>query len=265
MGPLDHLDMSADELAQRVQGEVWGRWRAQEPILRDLDELAQLRQRRGAEADQLLGALVRLAAQDGGDDELAARAVVHQMAYDAQRLAHELRDLSPDIDCLVLGSLWMEIRSFPWRRRTRAFATSLWRGTKRSVLRDVLSRESERGRVVVRAPEDISDGVIPAVASPPEGATAAESRQELVDYLDWCVYAEWISREDALLMLELVAAGWQTAGQGVLKLKRGVCSLHAVEVVARRREVCSRTVIRERDRVLGILRDAAAAYLREVA
>lgn len=265
MGPLDHLDVSAEELAGLVDGEVWQRWVDAEPLLDALASLTDLRKLRGQQADQLLGALVRLAAKDGGDDELACKAVAHQMAFEAKGIAWELKDLSSDVDNVVLGSLWIEIRAFPWKRRNHAYATSLRCATRRSALKLLLYRPCDRGRIVVRPPEDITDGVVIAVPREPQGLAAAESRQELLEYLNWCVYADWITGEDADLMLELVVAGWQTADQGILKLRRGVCSVHAVQVIAERRGVCAKTIIRERDRVLALLRSAAADYLLEVA
>jgi len=265
MGPLDHLDVTADELAALVRGEVWQRWVAAEPALASLGSLSDLRELRGRQADQLLGALVRLAAKDGGDDELAAMAVAHQVASEALGVAVELCDLGPDVDHVVLTSLWIEIRTFPSRRRTRAYATSLRRTTRRSALRYLLYRSSDRARLVMRPPEDITEGAVHAVPEPPEGATAAQSRRELVEYLEWCVYADWITRDDAALMLEIVAAGWQTADKGVLRLKRGVCSLHAVEVVAERRGLSTKTIIRERDRIMAALRAAAADFFLDVA
>ena len=68
-------------------------------------------------------------------------------------------------------------------------------------------------------------------------------------------------------MLELVVAGWQTADGGVLKHKRGVCSLHSARLVAERRGLCSKTIIRERerDRVLGLLREAASDFFLDIA
>jgi hypothetical protein len=265
MRPIDHLDMSAEELAERVKGPVWERWVSAEAGLGRLSKLAELRDLRGAEADQLLGALVRLAAKDGGDDELAARAVAHQLAGEALGVAIELRDLGPDVDHVVITSLWLEIRTFPWQRRTRAFATSLRHATRRSALEYFLDPPRDRKRLVVRPPEDIAEGAITPISEPSEGGTAAESRSELVEYLEWCVRGDWITTDDATLMLELVAAGWQTLDRGVLKLKRGVCSMHAVAVVAGRRGVCIKTVVRERDRVLALLREARTEYFLEVA
>lgn len=264
MGPLDHLDTSADELVELVRGKVWQRWVMAEPTLARLNTLSDLRTLHGPEADQLLGALVRLAAQDGADDELAARAVAHQLAGEAARIASGLRDLGPDVDHVVLASLWMEIRTFPWRTRTRAYATSLRRTTRRSALRHMLSRPTERKRLILKPPDEFAERPVTAPGLL-EGATAEHSRRELVEYLEWCARSGRITCEDAALMLELVAAGWQTADRGVLKLKRGVCSLHAVQVVADRRGLCAKTIIRERDRVLALLREATVDYIRDVA
>ena len=265
MRPIKHLDMSAEELAERVRGPIWERWVSAEPGLGRLRTLTELRDLRGAEADQLLGALVRLAAKDGGDDELAARAVAHQLAGEALGVAIELRDLGPDVDHVVMTSLWLEIRTFPWRRRTRAFATSLRHATRRSALEYLLDPPKDRKRLVVRSPDDIAEGAVVPASEPSEGGTAAESRAELVEYLEWCVRGDWITTDDATLMLELVAAGWQTLDRGVLRLKRGVCSMHAAELVAHRRGVCTKTVTRERDRVLALLREARVEYYIEFA
>jgi hypothetical protein len=259
------LDVSADELAELVRGEVWQRWVLTEPALARLGSLAELQELRGSEADQLLGAVVRLAAKDGGDDELAARAVAYQLTGEAVRVAVGLRDLGPDVDQVVLASLWLEIRSFPSRRRTRAFATSLRLSTRRSALRYLMSKPSERGRLVVKPPEDFAEIAVLAVDLLPGGTTAAESREELVAYLRWCVEGGRVTGEEAALMLELVAAGWQTADRGVLKLRRGACSLHAVQVVADRRGRSAKSIIRERDRVLSRLRGAAVDYFLDVA
>lgn len=43
MGPLDHLDVSAEELGELVDGEVWRRWVDAEPLLDALASLSDLR------------------------------------------------------------------------------------------------------------------------------------------------------------------------------------------------------------------------------
>lgn len=264
MGPLDSLDITVEGLDEQVQGATWQQWVLAEPSLASLGKPSDLRALRGTEADQLLGAFVRLAARDGGDDEFAARAVALQLAGGANRIAFDLRDLGPDVEHVVLASLWMEIRTFPWRSRTRAYATSLIRSARRSALQHLLPRPIERRRLVFKPPEDLAERPMPDPGLL-EGATAQQSRQELVDYLEWCARSGRITYEDATLVLELVAAGWQTASSGVLKLKRGVCSLHAVQVVADRRGLCAKTIIRERDRVVSLLREATVDYIRSVA
>jgi len=67
----------------------------------------------GGRADELLAALVRLGAVDGGDDRDAAQAVALLLANGSARLAQQLRNLSKDIDKMVAGQLWLQIREFP--------------------------------------------------------------------------------------------------------------------------------------------------------
>ncbi len=106
------------------------RWAAAEPALAGIGtagELAETVHNGGdpARADELLGALVRLAAVDGGNEEDAALLVAHLLGNGTRKLALQLRDLSADIDDLLAGELWLQIRTFPWRRRRRAYAKSL--------------------------------------------------------------------------------------------------------------------------------------------
>src|SRR5688500_3917900 len=119
MGPIDYVGLSRAELYEQVHGPIWQRWSAAEPVLADLEGLEGLWHRRGQDADRLLGALVRLAASDGGDEQLATIAVCHQLASKSRQIAIGLRDLSPEIDEIVAGALWVEIKTFPWRTRTR--------------------------------------------------------------------------------------------------------------------------------------------------
>ena len=145
MGPIDYVGLSRRELYDQVRGAVWERWVGAEPLLGDLGCLEDLWDRRGRDADGLLGALVRLAAKDGGDDQLAAVAVCHQLAARSRRIAVGLRDLSRDIDETVAGALWVEIRTFPWRDHTHGYATWLIWETRASVLGLLLPTRGRTG------------------------------------------------------------------------------------------------------------------------
>lgn len=268
MGPIDCVDLSRLELYEQVQGDVWRGWAEAEPALCALDGLEALWHRRGRDADMLLGALIRLAARDGADDRLAAIAVAHQLATASRRLALSLRDLSDDIDELVAGALWMEIKSFPWRARTHGYATSLIWATRTSVL-DLLMPTRVRGG---GEREEAMDPLAPA--SPwtrhpdpeDERANGAErSHREFVELIEWAASSGVVSHEDVCLLHELVAAGERLTHLDSPHTRQGVCSQAAVALVARRRGVCGRTVARHRNRVIATLRDAVPTYLRQVA
>ena len=263
MGPIDHLGITREELVDRLAEGAWERWTAAEPVLGTITSFDELRDMRGAEADSLLGALVRLAAANAGNDELAAYAVAHQLGAEARRIAFSLRDLSPDIDALVMSALWVEIRTFP-EQRDRAYATSVLRATRQAVLNQLLPERGESRRMVLLPPSDLASESFAPVTTTPAVETE-DARMELLEYLTWCVATDRISDESRELLLDLVVAARKTAGMGLLNLKRGVCSLHAVRVVADDRGVSIKTILRKRDTVLSQLRAARSDYLRSVA
>ena len=270
MGSIACLGVSAAELNEQVAGAVWARWVQAEPALSEVVDLNALHVLRGRDADAPLGALVRLAAQDGGDDQLAAIAVVHQLAGGVKRLTISLRDLSDDIEAVVVGALWAEIRSFPWRRRTRAFAASLMYDTRAAVMAVLLPGRTRRGDdplVLMDPLGSLADCVVGSSASwrsnrPP---SCEQSAVELVELLDWALAGGVIDREDAGLLLELVAAGEEVADGDTPRSLRGTSSQTAVLRVAKQRGVCGKTVIRHRDRLVAALRECAGTYLADVA
>lgn len=270
MGPIACLGVSPAELNEQVAGAIWARWVKAEPALGNVSSLDELHAVRGRDADAPLGALIRLAAKDGGDDQLAAIAVAHQLEGGAKRLMYSLRDLSEDIDAVVMGALWAEIRSFPWRRRSRAFAASLMYDTRASVMNLLLPGRTRRGPepVVLMDPQSpMTERLVgwdPSYACGPS-ATCEQSTVELVELLDWALAALVIDRADAVLLLDLIGAGDEVAEVETPRTLRGTCSQAVVHRVAAQRGVCGKTVMRQRDRVVATLRESAARYLAEVA
>jgi hypothetical protein len=164
----------------------------------------------------------------------------------------------------VMAALWVEIRTFP-QHRVRAYATSLLRATRQAVLSELLPERGELRKLVLLPPSDLESEAFAAIRRSAPTVGLDDSRQELLEYLTWCVATDRITDEDRELLLDLVMAAWQTAGMGLLNLKRGVCSLHAVRVVADDRGVSIKTILRRRDTVLSQLRAARVDYLRSVA
>lgn len=270
MGPIACLGVLPAELNEQVSGAVWARWVEAEPALHRVGSLDELHELRGRDADAPLGALVRLAAEDGGDDPLAAIAVAHQLEGGATPLIYSLRDLSDDIDALVMGALWAEIRTFPWRRRTRAFAASLMYDTRTAVISLLLPGWTRLGAepVVLMDPQSpMAERLVGLNSSCGCGpsVTCDQSAVELAEFLDWALASGVIQRDDALLLLDLVAAGDEVADEDTPRTLRGTCSQAAVLRVAQQRGVCGKTVMRRRDRVVATLRASAAGYLAEVA
>lgn len=224
------------------------RWAAREPLLgspRSVHDLADVGRGR---ADVVLGAVVRLAAADGGDDPDALLVALHLLSDGVLALAHRLSDLHADGTQLVTGELAAQIRGFPWQRRTRAYAANLLLDTRAALLRELRPGRTRaypnRGEVLVDPQDErqvraLLDGALPG---PAESAAL-----ELLDLLLWAERTGVAAREDLRLLLE---EAWARELGGA-----------AQETVAARRGVDVRTVRRRRGRVLGELQAAAGAYL----
>ncbi|ROR91127.1 hypothetical protein [Nocardioides aurantiacus] len=261
------VGMTACQLERAVAGPVWARWAAAEPALAGVGSLQRLENMRGAACDPGLGALVRIAAGDGRGAELAAIAVVHQLEGGLRRLCWRLRDLSDDIEAVVVGELWRQIRTFPWQRRTRAYAANLLLDTRAAVLRELhpdRDRDGQQRVVLVEGDStklDLLIGAQPAEAHSASGSEATD--REFVQLVRWARSCRAISGDDVDLLVDLLEAGHQVDSSD--RCTRGVSSDAALRLVAERRGVCTKTVVRHRNRVLDALRAAAPRYLSEVA
>lgn len=120
-------------VGSRAATEALARWGTLEPVLCGFTDLDQLRaavhdRADPARSDQILSALVRLAAVTGHGDEIAARVVLQLLLPGATRLhlshAARTRDL-PDSESAVFAHLSILIRTYPWQRRTRHTAANL--------------------------------------------------------------------------------------------------------------------------------------------
>lgn len=275
MFPTDSLGVSWPSLADRVEPtRTLARWAATEPALASvgtLDELAAIVHRGGdaARADELLGALIRLAALDGGDDEDAALLVAHLLANGTRKLALQLRDLSADIDDLLTGQLWLQIRTFPWQRRTRAYAKSLLLDTRLGVLAELRPYRTRAGHDPVLLVDPIST---PAVDGPSDAELLDRpflhehdlDESGLVDVLQWAQRSGVVDLADVALLIDLVAAAERLApaGDGT---HRGVNVAAEIADVAERHGVHAKTIWRRRARALTALQQASSDYLAAVA
>ncbi|WP_299927257.1 hypothetical protein [uncultured Nocardioides sp.] len=151
------LDDNSELLDQARQ--KWPAWVAADPRLGVVDNFDDLRSWLPTvdheTSDQVLLALAMLAAPDGGDDIAAAAALAKCLLPGACRLAGWLSTLPPRevfrdsqpvmagtwsaverVDELVASQLWIEVRTFKWRR-TRKVAANILINTRVGVLCEV--------------------------------------------------------------------------------------------------------------------------------
>lgn len=102
-----------------------------------------------ARANEVLLALARLGAPDGGGDRAATGAMLWVLMPGAVRVATRLAPFSDRVDELVAAQLWISARTLDWARGVRVAPTVLM-NTRREVLRDlgVTSTCQERERPV---------------------------------------------------------------------------------------------------------------------
>jgi hypothetical protein len=241
-------------LAARLDtGHTITRWGNLEPALSRVETVSQLpnllaRGTSHSRSDEILGALVRLAAADGHDDPDATLVVLHLLSDGALAIAHNLDDLSGDILALIVGELTVQIRSFPWRRRTRAIAANLLLDTKAALWRELRPQRTptyRRGRDVLVNPLDRQ-----LVARLLDDVVAGPGDCGELDLFDVCVWAERTGvapAADLALLLDVTDAR-QHGGD-------------AQRRVAARWQIDERTLRRRRNRALGALAAASDAYL----
>ena len=238
-----------DWIGRLERGGTLQQWQAAEPALAAVSALRQLSEvvRRDTDhpgADDVLAALVRLAARDGGDQPDAALVVVHLLREGVEGMARRFRHRGPDVMALIVGELICQIRTFPWRtsrpypgRLLLDAKHALWNGEFRPV-------------VVGRSPHEA------ILVDPMEWRrhlTEADEPDDidLVDLLSWAAGSGIVSLDD----LRLLVALEDHRGYGNQARQR----------VADQWGINERTVRRRRDRALAQLRAAAGDYLAAVA
>jgi len=240
------------------------RWSASPP-LREHTTIEQLRDWTApgdpARADEVLGALVRLAAAHGGADANATLVLLHLLWPGAARVAARFRHLCPDPVALVAGQLAIQIRRFPFERRRRAHAMSLLRDTQQAVWRELRPYRTDRPDHLSERLVDPLDDAKQAAADYGQPGLLDTSYVErvdsddldLVDMLLWARRTGVVDPVDLAVLIELEYA----------RERPGVDRPQVY--VARARGCTVRTVQRRRDRALAALRACRWDYLAAAA
>lgn len=267
MPDIRHAGITPQQLEALVRADRWQDWGRVEPALAVYTSISKIAPLRGEIEDRVLGAFLRLAAKDGGDDQLAAVAVVHQLGWSVRVIARNYRHVADDdLEGVVVGALWEQIRKYDWQAHESHHAVRLHHTTRKAV-RELLLRDPSRWQsrgVVLLDPQGY---VLQSVVNcrPPRSIEVADlgPGDELDVLLTWAIRAGVLGRRDQQLLTSLVEAD---RSNSTIPLRlRGPCSVAAVEQVAADRGVCRKSVIRARDRALTKLRAAVPKFLEEVA
>ena len=306
----DHLGIDENsELLDRARG-WWPEWVAEDPrlgVVAEFDDLrAWLRSADRDACDEVLLALAMLAAPDGGDDIAAAAALAKCLLPGACRLAGWLSTLPPRevfrdsqpvlagtwsaverIDELVASQLWIELRTFPWRR-LRKVAANILMNTRVGVLREVggsfyLTR-ADRTWANTTLVESVPSGDLasahrarwsagegptgrvagallhrPEILARQSGHEHAEpsAAAELLELLTWACENKVISAADRYLLLCLVEEADRVETRNLARGYGGLLSNEVSRRVAPRVGVSEATVRRHGSRSMRALAEAA--------
>lgn len=252
MSPTDWIGGGWLPLCARLDAAgVLARWAAEEPALAGIGSTAELAAvvHAGGDrvrTDEVVGALLRLGAADGGDEQDAVLLLLHLLGNGARALAMGLRDLSADIDALVAGELTVQIRGFPWRRRRRGYAAGLLLDARRALLRELRPYGTRMGVLLVdpvSAAEVAGGGLLDAAP-----AAGDDEDLDVADVLVWAERTGVVDADEVALLVEMA-----TIGRG------------APREIAARRGLHERTVRKRRTRALEALRAASGRYFASLA
>lgn len=262
IGDLLGLDNNSEllELAQ----QRWATWAADHPPLRVVDDFSDLRGwLRGVdrqEADAVLLTLAMLASPDGGNDVAAAGALAKCLLPGACTEAGRLTELlargqiavsapgpiTQQVNELVASQLWIEVRTFPWRRLRKVTANILvntrigvlrelgdnaqvWRRDRiwaNTLLIDELGSGDLDGRVMGSAAQHICE----LFGDPAASIDKESPLDELLEVLTWACDHDVITTEDRALLLCLIEeAGHMETG----RTSRGLGGLIGTELSIR--------------------------------
>ena len=199
MALTDHLG-SWDELTRTLDsGATLPGWQLREPALHRFASVAQIGGQ--ARTDEVLGALVRIAA--AGDDD-AVLVVLHLLIPGATHLCRSLRNLSEDIEALVLGQLAIQVRGFPVQRRTRAYAANVLLDAKAALIKELTPHAAHRHGVTVRAVEPADFEHLPrrVIHDPGEQDSPIV---ELVDFLTWAERSGVVGADDVAVLIAMTS------------------------------------------------------------
>lgn len=239
-----------DGPAMAAAAVAWQRWCHEDPKLAVVGDLLDLpgwtRRATTAAKDALLAHLHRLAV----DDAEAATVLAWLLLPGATRLANKLRDLSPDIDALIAGEMWLQIRSRPVER---CVAATVLRNVRRSLLAELRHADAAQRRDRTWANATLCDNTedLDLLAGVPELNADAIFETSLL--MQSALLCGSVSLSDASLLQALATAADDRSAPG-RRGRAGLTSPAVVEHVARCRPQSVRSIRRRASMLMDRLR-----------
>ncbi len=264
MSVAEHLGLSTPESNDLIRQarHRWPRWASGDPCLAVVaDPLEVQRWSLAAapdRADEVLLALARRAARDGGDDLAAAMTLCWALLPGAAAIDRWHHDLLFRTDQLVASQLWLEARSFPWQR-LRKVAGNIRGNVRSAVLRQGgrrpkrLASDHAWDLTVLTEPADMAEL---AVADRCDGLPEPTSWEEMLEVLEWGCRQDVITTADRALLLSLVEAAELMDVSRVRARYGGLTGVGASEAVAGRWGVSAVTIRRRAHRSVEALAEA---------
>lgn len=149
---------------------------------------------------------------------------------------------------LVVGELTVQIRTFPWQRRTRAYAANLLLDTKAALLKELRPHGASPMAVVLVDPTDPV-----RVAALLDSPTEANGRDDLdlFDLLTWATRNNVLDPGDVALLVQIEQVRARSGAER--------------RQLAQQWGVTQRTLRRRRQRALTAIRATAGDYLADSA
>lgn len=168
MNVADHCGLADPEgTLMQAAREAWIRWCREDRSLAVVDDLVDLRGWTRTAAPDARGAVVAAVAARTKIDQAAIAALVWLLIPGARVTAERLHDLSPDVDALVAGQLWIEAAS-AWRLRGPGIARTILQLTRRAVCAELGVGEGAQRRDRAWAISDRSARIDELVAAAPD-------------------------------------------------------------------------------------------------
>lgn len=213
----------------------WGRIQPALSVVADLLDLPHwLSQASPGGRDEVLAALSLTAAHDAE----AVSVMTWLLVPGAVNLARQLADLSPDIDALVAGQLWLTVRAYQGEPHRRVAATLLAR-TRRAVMADL-----GVGEAAVRRDRAWASAVpMASVPEVPDLDAGQDPESELAELLEDAAAMGALTREDRALLMD-VAREAARLNVPARRGRGGLMTPSVAELVAEDYAASARTVRR---------------------